>query len=285
MNLDDSREIFQSEIGQHEPYAIVMAMSGGNDSLTAYYIAKKLGIKIDFILHINTRTGIAETTDFVRRFAESEGVAYLEADAGLAYENYVLRKGFFGRGRLAHMYAYHVLKREHLSKTISKHIRQGKRNRNVLLLNGARLQESENRAKNLTGKEVRPDAGMKSNIWVNLCHNWSKADCQTFLGECKAQKNPVAELLCRSGECLCGTMQNQQVREEAAYWFPEWGQWLDRLEGKVAEKFPWKWGEDPPKTLSIESKTGQLRLFDYDFQPMCSSCNANTLETIQEVKA
>jgi 3'-phosphoadenosine 5'-phosphosulfate sulfotransferase (PAPS reductase)/FAD synthetase len=268
--LQQSHEIAKEAIASYSPYAIVLAISGGNDSIATYYVAKRLGIQIDFILHINTRTGIRQTTEFVRKFAESEQVVYIEGNAGTAYENYVMRKGFFGRGKTAHTYSYHILKKDCLRKTLSANIRQGQRGRNILILNGARIEESDNRAKNFANKVIRQDT-QKSNIWVNLVHYWKKIDRDEFLTECKAVCNPVAKELCRSGECMCGTMQSQQAREEAAFFFPEWGEWLDKLERRVMQRFPWKWGQDIPKTWQLEQK-GQLRLFDADFQPMCSDC-------------
>lgn len=116
MTLESSKEILEAAISMHQPYAKVLMFSGGGDSMTAYQVCKVLGIEIDYLLHVNTRTGIAETTDFVRQFCEAEGVRYIEADAGMAYEDYVLRKGFFGVGTgkmSAHSFAYHVLKQRY----------------------------------------------------------------------------------------------------------------------------------------------------------------------------
>ena len=45
--------------------------------------------------------------------------------------------------------------------------------------------------------------------------------------------NPVAIELCRSGECMCGTMQTQAERREASAIYPEWGSWLSELEREV----------------------------------------------------
>lgn len=270
--LEQSQEIYQRAIAQYPPYAIVLALSGGNDSLATYYVAKALGIKIDFILHCNTRTGIRQTTEFVRSFSEEVRIPYIEADAGDSYKNYVLRKGFYGRGTIAHTYTYHTLKHQHIRAALSQNIRHRRKGRNILILNGARILESDNRAKNFAGKEVRPD-GKSKNIWVNLIHYWSKPQCTYFLNECKAPCNPVARELCRSGECFCGSMQSDQARLEASTLFPEWGAWLDALEAKVMQNFPWKWGQEIPRSWALE-KQGQLRLFDQDFQPMCSSCKS-----------
>ena len=57
------------------------------------------------------------------------------------------------------------------------------------------------------------------------------------------------------------------AREEAAFYFPEWGRWLDELEAPVKAKFGWGWGQDTPSWVAQE-KAGQMRLF----QPMCIDC-------------
>lgn len=177
--------------------------------------------------------------------------------------DYVQRKGFFGRGMLAHSYAYHLLKRMWFNRTISQHIRQRKRNRTVLLINGARIQESANRAKNLS-KPMRADG---NNVWLNICHTWSKDERDGFLESMDAPCNPVTQKLCRSGECLCGTSQSKATREEVAFYFPAWGKWLDEIEAPVKAKWGYGWGDDTPTWIRQEA-AGQMRLF----QPMCVDC-------------
>jgi 3'-phosphoadenosine 5'-phosphosulfate sulfotransferase (PAPS reductase)/FAD synthetase len=264
--IESSREILQRAIAEHNPYAVVSMISGGKDSLCAYLVAQELGAPITHILHGVTGTGIPDTTTFVREFAATQAPLYLEANAGSSYEDYVQRKGFFGRGVRAHSYAYHLLKRMWFTRTLSEQIRQRKRNRPILLLNGARTQESANRASNLSNP-IRADG---PNIWVNIIHDWSKEQRDTYLDRASAPCNPVTQKLCRSGECLCGTSQNQGTREEAAYFFPAWGKWLDDLDRSVKAKFGWGWGENIPKWVGREA-SGQLKLF----QPMCVDCIDN----------
>ena len=269
--LESSRKVYEQALRSFPPFAVVLAFSGGNDSLATYYAAKVLGIKIDYILHVNTRTGIAETTEYVRKFAASTGIPYLEADAGDKYEKRLFLRGFFGRGRHAHTLTYHILKKQQIRAALAT-IRRRKQNRNIWLLNGARVAESDNRAKNFAGKEIRRSDSKSSNIWVNLIHYWQKSHCSNLLADCKAPCNIVSRELCRSGECLCGSMQSVQARHEASVLFPAWGAWIDALEKKVMETFPWGWGEDIPVSWQLEQK-GQLRLFPReDFQPMCSGC-------------
>jgi len=94
--LNMSQQIINQAIADYSPYAIVMMFSGGHDSLAAYHVAKILNVPMTHFMHGITGTGIADTTDFARHIAEQSGLTYLEANAGNAYEKYVLRKGFFG---------------------------------------------------------------------------------------------------------------------------------------------------------------------------------------------
>ncbi len=263
--LEQSKEIALVAIEKYKPSAVAVMFSGGNDSLTAYHVAKQLKLPLTHLVHGVTRTGISETTEFSRQIGQRSGLRYLEADAGDSFEEYVLRKGFYGIGVQAHVFAYHTLKAQPFRKVFSS-IRKRRRNFKILLLNGARIEESNNRRNNFTS-ECNIDPGAKNNIWVNLLHHWRKEDCSNFLTDNSINRNPVTELLCRSGECLCGTMQSQEERKEAAFWFPKWGRWLYKLEEKVISKFPWGWGQKLPNSYRQEL-AGQTNLF----QPACQSC-------------
>lgn len=281
--LQGSQEIIKRAVADYRPYATVLMFSGGNDSKLTYYVAKSLGIKIDFILHGITGTGILDTTEHVRQFAASVDSPYIEANADDAYNRYAQRKGFFGVGETAHKFAYHLLKAGPFRHAISKHIRQGQRNRPVLLLNGARIEESLNRSKNFT-TPFNADPAAPRNVWVNLCHYWNKAARDEFLSDCNAPVNPVTRDLCRSGECACGTTQGKPLRYEIdALGLRhtsglKWGKWLTQLENEVyARGFDWGWGDDMSPVAKAE-RAGQLPLFS-EFQPACVSCNATMQET------
>lgn len=229
MLIDKSAAILRQAIDQFNPTHIVSMVSGGKDSAASDQVARELGVKIDLVIHGNTRCGIPETSQFVRDTYGALG-DFAEADAGTAYEDYVLRKGFFGKGIGAHGFAYRVLKATPFRKVVSKHIRKGKRGVRVLLLNGARKDESENRQKHL--QVWRADPAQPGNIWVNLIHDWSQDDRDRYLESRGTPINPVSVQLCRSGECMCGTMQTKGERAEAAALYPEWGKWLFRTGGR-----------------------------------------------------
>jgi len=241
-------------------------LSGGDDSTTAYHVAKQLGVKFDSVIHGRTGTGIKETTDFAIKQVEDNNDRLIIADSGDAYEKYVLRKGFFGVGDDAHNMSYHVLKIEHFRKAVSINFRKRQRNFPILFINGARQSESKRRQKTMV-EPIRVDPSAKNNIWVNIINHWTKHDCTEYLEGNGIPRSPVAVNLCRSGECNCGTMQDKGDREEASFFYPDWGEWLDNLEKEVLKKFPWKWGESINKQHHMEMK-GQLNLF----KPMCVGC-------------
>lgn len=260
MKIPSSSEIVKKAIAEFSPTHIVSMVSGGKDSAASDQVARELGIKIDFVIHGNTRCGIHETTEFVRDVYGRKG-EYVEADAGTAYEDYVLRKGFFGKGVDAHGFSYRVLKATPFRKAVSREIRHGKKGVRVLLLNGARKDESENRKKNL--KLYRPDPASPGNIWVNIIHDWTQEDRDEYLARCQTPINPVAVQLCRSGECMCGTMQTNEERKEAAVLYPRWGDWLTELEKEAQNLHGFGWGQPAPKPAK-----GQGELF----APMCKDC-------------
>lgn len=265
--LPASREIIDRAIAEYKPYAIVMMFSGGHDSLAAYHAARALDVPLTHFLHGITGTGISETTDFARRIGEQSGLRYLEANAGNAYEEYVLRKGFFGVGSQAHEYAYHILKHQRFRHQIAEYIRQRQKSRNVLLINGGRKQESTNRKLSM----ITPIKAQGPNVWVNIINDWSALERNEFIAD--YERNPVYDILHRSAECLCGSMQSQETRKEVSYWFPSWGKWLDGLEREACSRgFCWRWGEDLPDNIKAQKKFSKELNGGQAFMPMCQSC-------------
>lgn len=262
MLIDKSAAILRHAIDQFNPTHIVSMVSGGKDSAASDQVARELGVKIDMVMHGNTRCGIPDTTEFVRDTYGKLG-DYAEADAGTSYEDYVLRKGFFGKGIGAHGFAYRVLKATPFRKAVSKFIRQGKRDVRILLVNGARQDESENRKKNL--QVARRDPAAPNNIWLSLIYDWDQDSRDAYLESRGTPINPVAVQLCRSGECMCGTMQTKGERAEAAALYPEWGKRLSELEAEAKRLHGFGWGDSFPRRDDRQSDL---------FAPMCKDCMA-----------
>lgn len=258
--LESSAQIVRQAVTEYQPTHIVAMVSGGLDSAAAYAAADEVGLPIDLIMHGNTRTGIRQTTEFVTDYYGAKGPDFAIADAGDAYERYVMRKGFFGKGRKAHNFAYRILKADPFRATISRLIRQRQRGIRVMLLNGARRLESDNRRLNLPATRV--DRGC---LWVNVCHEWTANIRDAYLDDRGVEINPVAKQLCRSGECLCGTMQTDADRAEASVLYPDWGAWLNDLERRAKAKHGWGWSDRGPRYVDPDQQDL--------FQPMCVGCN------------
>jgi 3'-phosphoadenosine 5'-phosphosulfate sulfotransferase (PAPS reductase)/FAD synthetase len=269
--IEQSAEIVRKAVEQYQPYAVIAMFSGGNDSLTALRVAQAAGIKIDALAHIHTGTGVIETTQFVRSFAEREGLRYLEWSAGSKWEDRARERGFPGVGTDAHGIIYRILKATGIRALTSQHIRQGRRNRRILLLNGVRKDESTNRKRQYSGSYYDADPGAPSNIWVNHIWEWTKADCRGYIRETLTKPNPVTELVHRSAECMCGTMQSDEDRRLVSFFFPGWGKWLNRLEREVFTLHGWGWGVPMPEWVK-QRKNGQLGMGDDFFMPMCRQC-------------
>lgn len=266
-------EIIRKAVLDYKPKAIVMMLSGGDDSLAAYIMTRLLDVKIDYVIHGWTRTGIYETTNFAIKQAENFGDKLLVADAEDSYIDYVMRKGFFGSGGQAHSFAYHLLKAGHFRKTVSNNIRKGRRNYPILFINGARRNESERRKKTM----ANPIKVQGNDIWVNIINEFDKPQTIDLIEGYGCKRNQVSINLCRSGECMCGTMQNEGDYTEAKYFYPDWGKEMDSLRKIVTEKHGWDWGQQIPKHIPMERK-GQLNMF----QPMCTGCKIEF--ALKEVK-
>ena len=187
------------------------------------------------------------------------------------HKRYVMRKGFFGVGKQAHNFAYHILKADPFRATVSREIRKRRRNIRVMLINGARASESENRRVNL-----QPTRLDKGNLWVNVAHVWTAGDRDLFLSQRGVRINPVAIQLCRSGECMCGTQQSKAEFWEAAILYPAWGDRMKALDEAARRLHGFGWGEPMPKPVD----PNQLTFFgdEDEFQPMCGGCNRRALE-------
>lgn len=262
--ISQSAFYVRTAIDWFAPTHIVTMVSGGKDSAVCHALAMELGLPITMTIHGHTGCGLPAARTHVEDHYGKDADLVI-ADAGTAYQDYALRKGFFGKGVDAHKMAYHVLKAGPFRKTISAELRKGKRAVRVLLLNGAFKAESANRKATLKRATADPAAPM--NLWFNLIHDWTPEWRDEYLLSRSVPVSPVAKALCRSGECMCGTMQTQAERIEAAAFDPIWGQMMDDLEAEVRAIHGFGWGENKP--------SGNKRQPDL-FMPMCVGCGKDT---------
>jgi 3'-phosphoadenosine 5'-phosphosulfate sulfotransferase (PAPS reductase)/FAD synthetase len=267
--IRQSKEIYDVAVSTYKPKTTVLMLSGGDDSMTAYYVAKELGVKFDFAIHGNTRTGIEETTEFAISEIEKNGDKLLLADAGDSYIKYIVRKGFFGKGNHAHNFSYHILKWTHFRRVVSQHIRKRRKNFPILFINGARQSESERRKVTMVSPYKQIGGG--SNIWVNIINHWDRHHCLDYLEGNGIKRNPVSILLCRSGECMCGTMQTEGDRQEASFHFPRFKERIDVIDSVISKLHGWGWNDSMPKGKVLLAP----KIITDVSQVMCTGCKVN----------
>jgi len=194
-------------------------------------------------------------------------------DGETAYEEAVLNHGFGGPPQ--HPIMYRRLKERQLMK-LRRKLQAGKRGGRLIVMSGVRHDESAIRAGYKQAWRDEPKSGV---IWVNPFYEFTKLDFEVYRQEFGLVRNPVKRLCGISGECCCGTFGSKDERLAYRQADPEFADYLDALEKRVRERFPWSWGEGPPAWWQ-EQQRGQGLMFPMlpdeempTFQPMCVGCN------------
>lgn len=269
----------EKAIEQTNPVAVFGLFSGGHDSVTATAIGS-MHSKFTAAVHINTGFGVQRTRQYVYETAKVRGWPLIEKKAienvnaeGVpdpqVYREFVLKYGFPGAHGHGMMYAR--LKQRCLAWLERDY--EASPDRRVMYVSGCRSAESTRRMGNTEELQV-----IGRRIWVAPIHDWQSSDCSEFMEQSQIARNPVVDLIHKSGECLCGAFAEKGELAELALW-PDTRPMYDEivaLEKEVrAAGFPWGWEEGPPDWF-MEKKRGQEFLLDYDSdepQHLCWSCN------------
>lgn len=222
--------VLDDAILDNNPSNVFALFSGGHDSLSATAVAAKHPA-FSGAVHLNTGIGIPETREFVRETCAERGWPLLEYEAGEStYDDLVLGWGGFPSGPLSHARMYQFLKRNQLNILIRQH-KRFERDR-VMLVTGIRRLESHRRLNAGIGEPIHRDG---AKLWVNPILDWSKSDCNDLIEREGLKRNPVVDLLHRSGECLCGAFARQDEILEIELWFPHVAERIHALEERARE--------------------------------------------------
>lgn len=255
--IDTAIQRIEIAIRVYDPIAVFSLFSGGHDSLAALLVSEA-SQRVTAAVHINTGIGVPATRDFVRQTCAKRGCKLIEKCASLnlngkgesdpqIYEELVTAWGFPGPGHHGKMYnrlkerALRVLQRESGANC------RGKTKHRVMYISGCRTEESTRRMANT--EELQIDG---QRVWCAPIHNWTKLDCSLALELFRVERNPVVDLIHKSGECLCGAFANsdrENELEELNLWDLTRPAYLEikRLEAIVKPLHGWGWGERPPK--------------------------------------
>lgn len=248
----------------HQLTHLYALFSGGHDSLTSTALAAKHPA-FTAVVHIYTGIGIGRTHEFVHTTCEQQGWPLIEVKAPAGkYEELVLTRGGFPGGVQSHNSMLFYLKQQPLARWFATV--EGRAG----FVTGIRKQESVRRMGAGISVPVRPD-GRK--VWVSPILDWTSIDCGRFIAAEGLPRNPVVDLLHRSGECLCGALARQEERLEIARWFPVENRRINELELECERRgiLASVWAGRNAERLT----EGQQQMFSSAaYAPLCTSCEA-----------
>lgn len=258
-------DFLQSQIRKYQPIAVFGLFSGGHDSTTSTYIAS-CQPQFTAAVHINTGIGVKRTNQFVHDTCKARGWRLIELKASentyadgrpnpMIYKELVLKYGF--PGPAGHGFMYVKLKERALHRLCRQFGASARKKKFIMFVGGCRSKESVRRMGN-----VEPVQERGREIWVNPIHDWSKCDTSDLMAMAGIERNPVVDLIHKSGECLCGAFAKPGELDELAMW-PETREAYDEiisLQSEVAKTGNHAiWGTRPPrKTIRCTSEPGQL---------------------------
>jgi len=255
-----AHEIIQRAIDEYDPSHVFALFSGGHDSLCSSHIASQHP-RFDGCIHINTGIGVKETREYVRETCRDLGWPLKEYHPPDRYEDLVIERGFPGPGH--HWKMYQRLKERCLRMILREH---GTRNRKIAFISGRRKQESARRMVNVDEAIKAGPFPSGRALWVNPLIAWDSSDKNKYIQAHNLPRNPVVELLCMSGECLCGAFASPNELEMIRGFYPETAAEIDAIAEKVRAAGKHSiWGTRPPGS---KKNPKQVDL------PLCFSCSA-----------
>lgn len=201
-------------------------LSGGNDSVAAFYVVKD---HIDHVIHINTGIGIEETRKFVRNLCKINDKNLIEKfpSAGNTYEEIVMEYGFPGPS--LHYLMYNRLKQRALREVRRDYVKRIKKDV-IQFYTGVRYAESTRRKK--TTDDIVKEG---STVWVAPIAHWSNKNIAEYKKRYNLPINEVSVNLHMSGECLCGAFAKPGELEQIRFFYPETAEYIDSLQEMVKD--------------------------------------------------
>jgi 3'-phosphoadenosine 5'-phosphosulfate sulfotransferase (PAPS reductase)/FAD synthetase len=285
-------EILDEALAAHPIVGSYWLFSGGKDSVILGHLLRG---RYDAILHVNTGTGIPQTTEHVHAVATAWGETLHELHPKNTYEDLVMGrviastgpnkgvravwKGF--PGPPGHRVMYRHLKDEPLMRFRAEVLGDQKRKpraerKKIAYLGGMRWGETERRFRN--AEAIDPDGSI---VWVSPIVHWTNEHMAEYRDRHRCQENhehaphrlchddalplnPVTEHLHMSGECLCGAYAKPGELDEVEFFYPETAAKLRTLEveAEAAGIKACRWGQKLATAGNSGIAAGRL----------CSSC-------------
>lgn len=274
-----SKELAERVKKDFDPYAVIVGFTGGTDSNIALKLATMF-FKVDLAFTCNTTIAAIEALENCEKVVtETYGLKHIckcppyngiEENPDTYFE-IVKQHGFPGQKHSVHAWMYKYLKDHTISKIVSS-IRKRKRKRNIIIISGARKDESIRRMG--TSEDITI---IGSNIWVNIANQWTSSECHAFAEDFNIQhlRSPLSRSMGISGECWCGShAKGEGELKELKIFSPSTHEKIQLITAELEKLgFNWKWWQKPHKSRFLEKK-GQINMFSPQMI-MCSTCMNN----------
>lgn len=272
--IEEAKSIVDRAFQEYDVSHAFLLTSGGNDSIVPLHIFKD-DERISGAVHIDTGIRIPETEEHVKKTCNLFGLPLLvyralenrQADGTpdpQIYEEIVKKFGFPGPSQ--HLIMYSKLKERQVRRVIRDH-KVGRKK--IMLITGVRRTESSRRNRNV--KEIQKEGAQ---LWVAPVANWSDNDMAVYRAHHDLPKNPVAENLGMSGECLCGAYAKPGELELIKKHYPETARYIESIEENSG--CPWRW-EDKP--TAAQSRLMKEIVSSRENMHLCTSCISKGKET------
>jgi 3'-phosphoadenosine 5'-phosphosulfate sulfotransferase (PAPS reductase)/FAD synthetase len=258
MNLEQSHDILDRIVDEHEPVHIYACFSGGHDSLASTHLAMDHFPSAE-VLHLNTGIGVPQTRTFVRETCDEQGWPLVELhakeDRGEDYDDLVRNWGFPGPPQ--HIKMYSRLKERCIYEACVRAKEDEGRYDSVLFVTGIRADESQVRS-----GYKRVSSKVRAQVWVNPMYYWSAWDMQRYREAHSLPENEVCYKLGMSGECLCGAYARPGELSRIRSVCPKIADRLERLDEETTERgMPWGY-EGRPSKKWLQEREGQRSFSD-----------------------
>ena len=266
--IEDAHRIFEQALAEHDPVAVFLLTSGGNDSIVPLHLFRNHP-RVTAAAHIDTGIRVPEVEDHVRascRHMRLKLLIYRASEHTQAdgtpdpqlFDEIVKQHGFPGPPQHRIMYA--KLKERQIRRLVREH--KTERGDRVMLVTGVRKSESRRRMGNV--EEIQRYGGQ---LWVAPITNWDDDAMTAYRAFYDLPVSDISRKLGMSGECLCGAYAKPGEFARLEQHYPHVAARIRNLE--IESGCPWRWEERPSRKLIDQSTTSED-----EFMPLCTSCNA-----------
>lgn len=225
--IDRSKEVLKRCANQYDPDHVLIAVSGGTDSVVAADVfcrfGPEYGLDPDAIIHYNTGTAVPQTRLVAQTIAKIHGLdfvseTYRKQEHSLAHR--ILANGWPGGYAGSPATGGHGLEWANRKNKVGREIYMQFDGFQVWV-SGARKLESKKRQGNVPDSGIENDTEQPRRAWCAIIGGWTSAEKQAYI---KKRGLPVSEtylVLGFSGECTACSFDEKGLLTDLDILCPE----------------------------------------------------------------